>query len=189
MGGWGRRFRVAIQGRDARRPGRGFVWHLFHARPGGGGSAGGDGWSTAGEWHSAGGLKFGSVEMAEARFPLLFERHEFLPGSAGDGKHRGGLGGDLSLLVESDGPCRANTAGDGARHGAAGMVGGGDGAPHDYRLQRADGEERRLRTKEVGIAVEPGDRLLVRSGGGGGWGNPAERDAAARERDKREGLA
>ena len=127
--------------------------------------------------------------MAEARFPLLFERHEFLPGSAGDGKHRGGLGGDLSLLVESDGPCRANTAGDGARHGAAGMVGGGDGAPHDYRIRRADGEERRLRTKEVGIAVEPGDRLLVRSGGGGGWGNPAERDAAARERDKREGLA
>jgi N-methylhydantoinase B len=91
-----------------------FVWHLFHARPGGGGSAGGDGWSAAGEWHSAGGLKFGSVEMAEARFPLLFERHEFLPGSAGDGEHRGGLGGDLSLLVESDGPCRANTAGDGA---------------------------------------------------------------------------
>ena len=189
MGGWGRRFRVAIQGRDRRRPGRGFVWHLFHARPGGGGSAGGDGWSGAGEWHSAGGLKFGSVEMAEARFPLLFERHEFLPGSAGDGEHRGGLGGDLSLLVESDGPCRANTAGDGARHGAAGMVGGSDGAPHDYRLLRAEGEERRLRTKEVGIVVQPGDRLLVRSGGGGGWGDPAERDPAARERDRREGLA
>ncbi len=189
MGGWGRRFRVAIQGRDKRRPGRPFVWHLFHARPGGGGSAGGDGWSTAGEWHSAGGLKFGSVEMAEARFPLLFERHEFLPGSAGDGKHRGGLGGDLSLLVESDGPCRANTAGDGARHGAAGMVGGRDGAPHDYRLRRANGEKRPLRTKEAGIAVEFGDRLLVRSGGGGGWGDPAERDPAARERDRREGLA
>jgi N-methylhydantoinase B len=189
MGGWGRRFRVAIQGRDKRRPGRGFVWHLFHARPGGGGSAGGDGWSTRGEWHSAGGLKFGSVEMAEARFPLLFERHEFLPGSAGDGQHRGGLGGDLSLLVESDGPCRANTAGDGVRHGAAGMVGGQDGAPHDYRLRRADGEERKLRTKEVGIDVRPGDRLLVRSGGGGGWGDPAKRDPAARERDRREGLA
>ncbi|HYZ34621.1 MAG TPA: hydantoinase B/oxoprolinase family protein [Crenalkalicoccus sp.] len=188
-GGWGRRFRLALQGRDKRRPGRPFVWHLFHARPGGGGSAKGDGWSTAGEWHSAGGLKFGSVEMAEARFPLLFERHEFLPGSAGDGKHRGGLGGDLSLLVEGDGPCRANTAGDGTRHGAAGMVGGKDGAPHDYLLRRADGEERRLRTKETGIVVEPGDRLLVRSGGGGGWGDPAERDPKARERDRREGLA
>ncbi|WP_309139639.1 hydantoinase B/oxoprolinase family protein [Siccirubricoccus sp. G192] len=188
MGGWGRRFRVAIQGRDARRPGRGFVWHLFHARPGGGGSAGGDGWSGAGEWHSAGGLKFGSVEMAEARFPLHFERHEFLPGSAGDGTHRGGLGGELSLLIESDGPCRANTAGDGARHGAAGMLGGQDGAPHRYTLRRADGEERVLRTKEVGIAIQPGDRLLVASGGGGGWGPPERRDPAARARDAREGL-
>lgn len=189
MGGWGRRFRVAIQGRDARRPGRGFVWHMFHARPGGGGSSGGDGWSTAGEWHSAGGLKFGSVEMAEARFPLLFEHHEFLPGSAGDGTHRGGLGGELVLRIESDGPCRANTAGDGARHGAAGIRGGRDGAPHHYVLRRAaEGTEQVLRTKQVGIPVAPGDRLHVRAGGGGGWGDPAGRDPAARERDAREGY-
>jgi N-methylhydantoinase B len=188
MGGWGRRFRVAIQGRDARRPGRPFVWHMFHARPGGGGSAGGDGWSTSGEWHSAGGLKFGSVEMAEARFPLHFEHHEFLPGSAGDGRHRGGLGGELVLRVESDGPCRANTAGDGARHGAAGVLGGRDGAPHRYALRGADGSDRVLRTKEVGIPVQPGDRLHVRAGGGGGWGDPAERDPALRERDAREGY-
>lgn len=188
MGGWGRRFRVAITGRDARRPGRSFVWHMFHARPGGGGSAGGDGWSTAGEWHSAGGLKFGSVEMAEARFPLHFETHEFLPGSAGDGKFRGGLGGELVLRIETDGPARANTAGDGARHGAAGICGGRDGAPHHYVLRRADGTERVLRTKEVGIPVQPGDRLHVRSGGGGGWGDPAERDPALRARDAREGY-
>jgi len=188
MGGWGRRFRVAITGQDARRPGRSFVWHMFHARPGGGGSAGGDGWSTAGEWHSAGGLKFGSVEMAEARFPLHFETHEFLPGSGGDGQFRGGLGGELVLRIESDGPARANTAGDGARHGAAGMRGGQDGAPHHYMLRRADGTERVLRTKEVGIPVQPGDRLHVRAGGGGGWGDPALRDPALRERDVREGY-
>ncbi len=189
MGGWGRRFRVAIQGKDARRPGRGFVWHLFHARPGGGGSSGGDGWSTAGEWHSAGGLKFGSVEMAEARFPLHFEKHEFLAGTAGDGTYRGGLGAELRLRVESDGPCRANTAGDGARHGAAGILGGQDGKPHHYVLERKAGNSRVLRTKEVGISVEPGDILHVQSGGGGGWGPPDKRDPAARARDAQEGLA
>ena len=189
MGGWGRRFRVAITGQDARRPGRRFVWHMFHARPGGGGSSGGDGWSSAGEWHSAGGLKFGSVEMAEARFPLLFERHEFLPGSAGDGQHRGGLGGQLSLRIESDGPCRANTAGDGVRHGAAGMRGGRDGKPHHYRLRYANGTERVLKTKEVGIPVQPGDRLLVEAGGGGGWGPPEARSPEARARDAMEGYA
>jgi N-methylhydantoinase B len=188
MGGWGRRFRVAITGQDARRPGKRFVWHMFHARPGGGGSSGGDGWSTSGEWHSAGGLKFGSVEMAEARFPLLFENHEFLPGSAGDGQYRGGLGGQLTLLVESDGPCRANTAGDGVRHGAAGMLGGHDGAPHHYVLRCGSGEERVLKTKEVGITVNPGDRVVVQAGGGGGWGPPEKRDPAARARDLLEGM-
>ncbi len=183
MGGWGRRFRVAIQGRDPRRK-RDFVWHLFHARPGGGGSARGDGWSTAGEWHSAGGLKFGSIEMAETRFPLFFRHHEFRPGSAGDGTHRGGFGGALELVVESDGPCRANTAGDGVRHGAAGMLGGEDGAPHHYVLARADGSERVLKTKEVGVVIAPGDTLRVLAGGGGGWGPPSGRDMDARARDQ-----
>ena len=51
MGGWGRRFRIAIQGENP-RTGRGFIWHMFHARPGGGASMGGDGWSSIGEWHS-----------------------------------------------------------------------------------------------------------------------------------------
>ena len=188
MGGWGRRFRVAIKGSDARRPGRSFVWHLFHARPGGGGSSRGDGWSTAGEWHSAGGLKFGSVEMAEARFPLFFAKHEFRPGSAGDGTHRGGLGGELVMRLETDGPAVANTAGDGVRYGAAGMLGGRDGAPHHYTLHRAAGTARDLRTKEVGIPLAPGDVLHVRAGGGGGWGPPEKRDPAARARDAQEGL-
>jgi N-methylhydantoinase B len=189
MGGWGRRFRVAITGGDPRRAGRRFVWHLFHARPGGGGHPAGDGWSCAGEWHSAGGLKFGSVEMAEARFPLFFARHEFRPGSGGDGTHRGGLGAELELRIETDGPARGNTAGDGVRHGAAGMLGGRDGAPHHYTLVHPDGTARDLRTKETGVVMNPGDVLLVRSGGGGGWGPPEGRDPAARAADAEEGLA
>lgn len=186
-GGWGRRFRVAIKGHDARRN-RGFVWHLFHARPGGGASSGGDGWNTAGEWHSAGGLKFGSVEMAEARFPLHFARHEFRPDSAGAGQHRGGTGAELLLRLDSAGPAIANTAGDGARHGSAGMAGGEDSAPHAYAILRADGTERPLRTKEVGVPIAPGETLRVLSAGGGGWGPPAQRDPAATEADRREGY-
>src|SRR5262245_2667706 len=188
MGRWERRYRVAIKGRDAQRPGRSFVWHLFHARPGGGGASPGGGWSIAGEWGSAGGLKFGSVEMAEARFPLFFAKHELRPGSGGDGTFRGGLGGELVMRLEMDGPAVANTAGDGVRHGAAGMLGGADGAPHHYTLNRADGTSRDLRTKEVGILLTPGDTLHVRAGGGGGWGPPDRRDPAARAADAAEGL-
>ena len=188
MGGWGRRFRVAIQGTDPRRADKKFVWHLFHARPGGGGHAKGDGWSGAGEWHSAGGLKFGSVEMAEARFPLFFRRHEFRPDSAGLGQYRGGFGGELELVIETQGEARANTAGDGVRHGATGMLGGSDGAPHRYTLRHQDGTARDLRTKEAAILLHPGDVLVVRSGGGGGWGDAKLRDPQRIAHDRDEGL-
>ena len=189
MGGWGRRFRIALDGRDP-RTGRRFIWHLFQARPGGGGSAAGDGYSTIGEWHSVGGIKFGSIEVAETRFPLVFEAHEYRPNSAGDGQWRGGYGGLLRLRVETDGPARANTAGDGIRHGARGMLGGQDGQPHDYTLiyPAPDVAPRKLLTKEVGVVIPSGSVLHVLSGGGGGWGNPAARDPAARARDRDEGL-
>jgi N-methylhydantoinase B len=173
MGGWGRRFRLAIKGRDERR-GKSFIWHMFYARPGGGASRAGEGWSSVGEWHSAGGLKFGSVEVDEARFPLHFRRHEFREGSGGEGRFRGGMGVDLELVVEAEDGALINTAGDGVRHGAAGMLGGADGAPHAYRIRRADGSVRVLKTKEVGVPIGPGDLIEVHSGGGGGWGKPEE---------------
>lgn len=187
MGGWSRRFRIAIQGENP-RTGRGFIWHMFHARPGGGASSQGDGWSSIGEWHTVGGIKFGSVEIAEVRFPLHFARHEFRPDSAGDGQYRGGFGVDLDLIVETEKSARANTAGEGIVHGAAGMLGGADGKPHDYRLVSKDGRVRPLKTKEVGIVVSPGDRFEVHSSGGGGWGDPAKRAPAARQRDVEQGL-
>ncbi len=181
MAGWGRRFRIAIQGTNS-RTGRPFIWHMFQARPGGGASAAGDGWPTAGEWQAAGGIKFGSLEVTEARFPLFFRRHEFLPGSGGDGRYRGGVGAVLEFVVETDDPARANTAGDGVRHGACGMAGGRDGLPHRYRLL-SNGRARALKTKEVGIEVAPGAVFLVESGGGGGWGDPRGRAAEARKAD------
>ncbi|HEX2944274.1 MAG TPA: hydantoinase B/oxoprolinase family protein, partial [Rhodopila sp.] len=129
MGGWGRRLRIALTGTDPRTRRR-FIWHMFQARPGGGGSVAGDGYSTIGEWHSAGGIKFGSIEVAETRFPLVFETHEYRPGSAGDGRYRGGTGADMRLRVEAAGTTYANTAGEGVVHGARGINGGHDGAPH-----------------------------------------------------------
>lgn len=187
MAGWGRRFRISIKGEDP-RTGKDFIWHMFHARPGGGASSGGDGFHNAGEWHSAGGLKFGSVEVAEVRFPLHFRRHEFRPDSGGDGQYRGGAGVDLDLLLETEKPAIANSAGDGIKYGAAGMLGGKDAAPHHYVLHAGDGRSRDLGTKETGVPLAPGDWIEVHSGGGGGWGPPQKRDAGARMRDAKLGL-
>ncbi len=188
MGGWGRRLRIALNGTD-RRTGRRFIWHMFQARPGGGGSAAGDGYSTIGEWHSAGGIKFGSIEVAETRFPLFFETHEYRPGSAGEGQFRGGYGGDMRLRVEAEGTTIANTAGEGVVHGARGINGGHDGAPHDYTLLAPNVLPRKLKSKEINVPVPSGSVIHVLSGGGGGWGDPGLRDPAARAADEIEGLA
>jgi N-methylhydantoinase B len=187
MAGWGRRFRIAIQGRDPRRN-RPFIWHLFQARPGGGASPVGDGWPGGGEWQAAGGIKFGSLEVTEVRFPLFFRRHEFRPDSGGDGQYRGGPGCVAEIVVEIDETALGNTAGDGVRHGACGILGGEDGAPHHYVLRSAGRPEREIKTKEVGLVIRPGDVLHVESGGGGGWGDPGKRQAAARDGDVETGF-
>jgi len=186
IAGWGRRFRIAIRGTDP-RSGRPFIWHLFHARPGGGASAAGDGWPTAGEGQAAGGLKFGSVEVTEVRFPLRLDHHEFRPDSGGDGEFRGGVGARLVMRAEIAEPAVANTAGDGVRHAPYGLLGGRDGAVHRYRLI-SRGRTRVLRTKEVGIVVRPGDVFHIESSGGGGYGPPSHRDPAARAADRANGV-
>ena len=187
MAGWGRRFRIAIKGRDPRN-GRDFIWHMFQARPGTGASSGGDGWHNGGEWHSAGGLKFASLEVTEARFPLFFIRHEFRPNSGGDGQYVGGAGVDLEFALETDSPGVANTAGDGVRYGPCGMLGGEPGEPHRYRLREPGKRARLLGSKQQGVAVAPGAVFEVHSAGGGGWGNPNDRGSEARRRDRRDGI-
>jgi len=182
MAGWGRRFRIAIQGTDPRTE-KPFIWHLFQSRPGGGASSAGDGWPGAGEWQAAGGIKFGSIEVHEVRFPLFFKRHEFRPNSGGDGKYRGGPGGELEMAIETATPAIGNTAGDGIKYGAAGMIGGNDGTPHHYWLESKNRPDRPLKTKEVGITIRPHDILHAHSGGGGGWGPPGERTATDRDVD------
>jgi N-methylhydantoinase B len=194
MAGWGRRFRIAIQGRDPRSAGAGvpdgkpFIWHFFQARPGGGASPAGDGWPGAGEWQAAGGIKFGSLEVTEMRFPLFFRVHEFRPDSGGAGRHRGGPGGVVEMFVETADPALANTAGDGVRHGACGILGGADGLPHRYTLYSEGRPPRPIKTNETGIEIRPGDVLVLESGGGGGWGEPTQRDPAAIAADRDNGF-
>jgi N-methylhydantoinase B len=81
----------------------------------------------------------------------------------------------------------ASSAGDGVRWGACGMAGGRDGLPHRYRLV-SNGRVRVLRTKEVGVRVQPGDVFLVESGGGWGWGDPRLRASEARAADLENGF-
>jgi N-methylhydantoinase B len=92
------------------------------------------------------------------------------------------------MVVETAEPAVANTAGDGVVYGACGILGGEDGAPHRYILYSGNAEPRPIRTKETGLVIRPGDRLVLESGGGGGWGDPPKRYAAAQACDTLSGF-
>ena len=182
MAGWGRRFRIAIQGARPAHAEKPFIWHFFQARPGGGASPAGDGWPGGGEWQAAGGIKFGSLEVTEVRFPLFFRTPRVPPRFRRRRAVSRRPRRRVEMVVETDEPALGNTAGDGVRYGACGILGGKDGLPHRYVLHSEGRQPRAMKTKEVGIVIRPGDVFRVESGGGGGWGDPAKRDPAARER-------
>ena len=184
--GFSRRLRYAITGSDP-RTGRQFIWHFFLARGGGGASEGCDGWSNVGEINVAGGIRSPSIEVTEERFPFFIERHELRPDSGGVGAWRGGLGAVCDLVYEGDGPALLNTAGDGVVVAPFGLFGAADGLPHHYTIL-SNGSERVLGSKEVGVVVNPGDHIVCLSSGGGGYGQPEDRDEDASTWDLKNGY-
>ena len=175
--------------RSPRTGGKPFIWHFFQARPGGGASSAGDGWPGAGEWQAAGGIKFGSLEVTEVRFPLFFRRHEFRPDSGGAGQisrrprrhrrdgRRDRRAGARQHRRRRRGPWRLRHSRRRRRRAAP-----------LHALFRTATSRAPIRTKETGLVIRPGDRLLLESGGGGGWGDPAERDARAIASDVENGF-
>jgi N-methylhydantoinase B len=125
------------------------------------------------------------VESVEIEFPFLeVLRYRLVPNSGGDGEYRGGLGMERAYRILAD-DVTFGLHSDRHRHGAPGLFGGGTGAPGACVLVR-DGTARVLGSK-VHEALRAGDRLVVRAGGGGGYG-PAERRPAERlAKDTREG--
>ena len=184
--GFSRRLRYAITGHDP-RTGRQFIWHFFLARGGGGASEGVDGWSNVGEINVAGGIRSPSIEVTEERFPFFVRRHELRPDSGGVGAWRGGLGAVCDLVYEGEGPALLNTAGDGIVVPPFGLFGADDGLPHHYKIVM-NGSERVLGSKEVGVVVNPGDHIVCLSSGGGGFGQPEQRDSDAAAWDLKNGY-
>ena len=69
-----------------------------------------------------------------------------------------------------------------------GLYGGRAAQPNDAWLVRADGDLIKLPSKFDDLKLDPGDMFVMRTGGGGGWGDPIERDPALVLRDVRVGL-
>ena len=167
-------------------PARGRDFVMYQLSGGGyGGNADHDGMANG--CSTIGISKAPPVEIMEQNFPVLYHRYALREGSGGAGKHRGGLGLEYEIELRR-GDATASFVMDHGRYGPQGALGGEDGAVNEVEVWR-DGEmyiPKHL-SKEQDIALKAGDRVRVRTPGGGGYGNPADRDPALEAEDKRLG--
>lgn len=127
------------------------------------------------------------IEAIERQMPMLITAYEFAEASGGDGTFRGGSGLVRAFALR-DGTATASLLAE--RHAVRpqGAAGGKDGACGAHVFVKHGGVVSELPAKTT-VAMEPGDAIIVRTAGGGGYGDPAERDAAARERDRADGFS
>jgi N-methylhydantoinase B len=115
------------------------------------------------------------VEVQETLCPLYVESIALRPDSAGDGTHRGGLGTEKVVRVLADSSVSVQI--DRTKCLPWGLEGGMDGVPADATIEPVEGAH--ISVLKGTIAVKAGDRLRLRTGGGGGFGPPAGRDPEA----------
>ena len=127
-----------------------------------------------------GDVKNTPIELQELYYPLFYQCHAFRQDSGGAGKYRGGIGVEVKIQPLTDFYLSRNT--DRIKCPPWGLMGGGQGAVNETRIQR-NGKEEILPGKFSHLLVHPGETVTCFSAGGGGYGAPAERDADAVKRD------
>lgn len=127
-----------------------------------------------------GDVKNTPIELQELYYPLLYECHRLRTDSGGRGQYRGGLGVEVRVKPLHEIFVSRNT--DRIQCPPWGLLGGGQGAVNETRIRR-NGKEEILPGKFSHLLVHPGETLTFLTAGGGGYGDPDERDAAALRRD------
>jgi N-methylhydantoinase B len=140
-----------------------------------------DGWHGVGPQAGLGGGAAGDMELIEYQYPLLVHRYGFAADSAGPGEWRGGCG--LVHEVEAlDHRMTAVVWGEGRKYPASSVGGAGAAWPDEkvgrVELVRTGGRVEKVERNCV-VTLEPGERFVTRSAGGGGVG-----DAFARPPEK-----
>jgi N-methylhydantoinase B len=125
------------------------------------------------------------VEVLEASYPLRCTRYGLSEGSGGPGRQTGGLGIAREVMALRDGTGMTLRS-DGHRFAAPGAAGGGDSSMTRAVLTRADGTAEELPPKCT-ATLAAGDRLLIETLGGGGYGPPEARDLDALRADLLDG--
>ncbi len=106
-------------------------------------------------------------EVLESRLPVLLVEFSYRRGSGGSGRHRGGDG--LVRCIEFRRPLSAAILANHRRLAPRGLAGGGDGECGRTTVIRADGR-REVQAATAAVEVATGDRILIETPGGGGYG-------------------
>ncbi len=127
------------------------------------------------------------IEIIESDTPLIVEKRELLIDSGGPGKMKGGLGQREVFRIPDDqyGPLSPVNLGIQAgrhTHAPEGLFGGKPGAKAQFLVNGVPGNPFGL------TQMQPGDVVMIDAAGGGGYGNPLERDPECVERDVIEGY-
>ncbi len=125
-------------------------------------------------------------EFLERYFPLLIERYETAPDSGGAGLHRGGNGIHMTYRFLAPGTISIHD--DRWFVPPWGVNGGEPGQRARKILEKADGSSTIIGNKVEDVHVEAGDQLHFITWGGGGWGDPLDRDPALVGKEIIQGL-
>jgi N-methylhydantoinase B len=129
-----------------------------------------------------------SVELYEQLYPILWERMELVPDSGGPGRQRGGLGDVRRVRLMYGESAVLSSFGDRERFPAWGLFGGKHGRNQGFVVNPGTDREVDIGVMTTGYDVVRGDFWDYWSGGGGGFGDPLERDPRAVLEDVRDGY-
>jgi N-methylhydantoinase B len=121
------------------------------------------------------------VEFVESRYPLRVERLGLATDSGGPGEHRGGLGYDKEIRVLRD--ASYMSIADRSILSCWGVNGGRAGAPFRVTIDPDGPDGREMEGLTLAEPVRAGEVVRIRTTGGGGWGNPLDRNPDAVLRD------
>ena len=176
--GWGKSLHPVAAG--SKEQGSVFVLYHWLGYPAAGAVRERDGFNVLGTVNTLGGLIIPNVEDLELAYPVRIERQEFRTDTGGPGAMRGGTGVHYKAaqLVPTEMTFRDEAS---RRATGLGVMGGGDGAPGRLSCRDTNGTE--IAVPIYGVVRSGPMHVEIDSAGGGGWGDPFERDPEAVRQD------
>jgi N-methylhydantoinase B len=125
------------------------------------------------------------IEVMEHYYPVTFAAYGLREGSGGAGEWRGGTGIERAFTAKAS--IQLTILGDRCRVRPWGAKGGSSADSSEYFVQRREGKISRMKSKDS-IVLQPGDSVIVRTAGGGGYGDPQKRNPSFIQDDLENGY-